>query len=91
VKLKGADVAHHESPACLGPAGVHAAGARFRQCRPGAGQRRVVARQPLRHRAARPDEIVRLEIPRMFKPCGTEPHHIDFLYSEVVLLDLKIQ
>jgi len=38
-----------------------------------------------------PDEIVRLEIPRTFKPCETEPHHIDFLYSEVVLLDLKIQ
>jgi hypothetical protein len=41
--------------------------------------------------AAMPDEIVRLDIPRTFKPCGTEPHHIDFLYSEVVLLDLKIQ
>ena len=41
--------------------------------------------------AARPDEIVRLDIPRYYKPCGTEPHHIDFLYSEVVLLDLKIQ
>jgi hypothetical protein len=41
--------------------------------------------------AARPDEIQRLEIPRSFKPCGVEAHHIDFLYSEVVLLDLKIQ
>jgi RimJ/RimL family protein N-acetyltransferase len=41
--------------------------------------------------AAKPDEIVRLDIPRTFKPCGIEPQHIDFLYSEVVLLDLKIQ
>ena len=40
---------------------------------------------------ARPDEIVRLDIPRSFKPCGTQAHDIDFLYSEVVLLDLKIQ
>ena len=41
--------------------------------------------------AAAPDEIQRLEIPRSFKPCGIEAHHVDFLYSEVVLLDLKIQ
>ena len=41
--------------------------------------------------AAQPDEIMRLDIPRYYKPCGTEPQHIDFLYSEVVLLDLKIQ
>jgi RimJ/RimL family protein N-acetyltransferase len=41
--------------------------------------------------AARPDEIMPLDIPRYYKPCGIEPHHIDFLYSEVVLLDLKIQ
>ena len=41
--------------------------------------------------AAEPDAIVRLDIPRYYQPCGTEPHQIDFLYSEVVLLDLKIQ
>ncbi len=40
--------------------------------------------------AAEPDDIVSLDIPRFWKPCGIEPHHIDLLYSEVVLLDLKI-
>jgi hypothetical protein len=40
--------------------------------------------------AAEPDEIAMLDIPRYWKPCGVEPHHIDLLYSEVVLLDLKI-
>ena len=41
--------------------------------------------------AAEPDEILTLDIPRYWKPCGIEPHHIDLLYSEIVLLDLKIQ
>lgn len=40
--------------------------------------------------AAEPDEIAALDIPRYWKPCGIEPHHIDLLYSEVVLLNLKI-
>jgi RimJ/RimL family protein N-acetyltransferase len=41
--------------------------------------------------AAEPDEIVRLDIPRYHRPWQSEAHHVDFLYSEVVLLDLKIQ
>lgn len=40
---------------------------------------------------ADPDEILSLEIPRYYRGCGIEPHHLDLLYSEVVLLDLKIQ
>lgn len=40
--------------------------------------------------AAKPDDVLLLDIPRYCRPCGVEPHHIDFLYSEVVLLDLKI-
>jgi len=40
---------------------------------------------------ATPDETLVLDIPRYWKPAGTEPRDIDFLYSEVVLLDLKIQ
>lgn len=40
--------------------------------------------------AARPDGILPLDIPRYCRLCGVELHHIDFLYSEVVLLDLKI-
>ena len=41
--------------------------------------------------SAAPDEALQLDIPRYWKPAGLEPHDIDFLYSEVVLLDLKIQ
>jgi hypothetical protein len=91
VKLKGADVAHHEI--------LHVSDRPVftRLVRDFANAVLAPADAVLSldsrfvTEAARPDEIVRLEIPRMFKPCGTEPHHIDFLYSEVVLLDLKIQ
>lgn len=40
---------------------------------------------------ATPDETLRLDIPRYWKPRGMSAPDIDFLYSEVVLLDLKIQ
>jgi RimJ/RimL family protein N-acetyltransferase len=91
VKLKGADVAHHEI--------LHVSDRPVftRLVRDFANAVLAPADAVLSldsrfvTEAARPDEIVRLEIPRTFKPCGTEAHHIDFLYSEVVLLDLKIQ
>jgi hypothetical protein len=91
VKLKGADVAHHEI--------LHVSDrpvfTRFVRDFANAVLAPANAVLSLDSRfvteAAMPDEIVRLDIPRTFKPCGTEPHHIDFLYSEVVLLDLKIQ
>jgi RimJ/RimL family protein N-acetyltransferase len=91
VKLKGADVAHHEV--------LHVSDRPvfMRLVRQFANAVLAPANAVLSldsrfvSEAARPDEIVRLEVPRSFKPCGTEPHHIDFLYSEVVLLDLKIQ
>jgi hypothetical protein len=91
VKLKGADVAHHEvlhvsdRPVFTGlvrelaNAVLAPANAVL-----SLDSRFVTA-------SAMPDEIVRLGIPRTFRPCGVEPHHIDFLYSEVVLLDLKIE
>jgi hypothetical protein len=91
VKLKGADVAHHEV--------LHVSDrpvfTRLVRDFANAVLAPTNAVLSLDSRfvtdAATPDEIVRLDIPRYFKPCGTEPHHIDFLYSEIVLLDLKIQ
>ncbi|MFW6076276.1 MAG: hypothetical protein ACOC71_00860 [Hyphomicrobiales bacterium] len=90
-KLKGADVAHHEV--------LHVSDrpvfTRFVRDFANAVLAPANAVLSLDSRfvteTAMPDEIARLDIPRTFKPCGTEAHHIDFLYSEVVLLDLKIQ
>ena len=91
VKVKGADVAHHEI--------LHVSDRPVftRLVRGFANAVLAPANAVLSldsrfvTESARPDEIVRLDIPRTFKPCGMQAHHIDFLYSEVVLLDLKIQ
>ena len=37
-----------------------------------------------------PDDEKKLEVARFFKPCGLNREAIDFMYSEVVLLDLKL-
>ena len=39
---------------------------------------------------ATPDRMEKLKIPRYFKPHRLAASQIDFLYSEVVLLDLKL-
>lgn len=39
---------------------------------------------------AEPDEAVKLAIPRFFTPGRLAPEHVDLLYSEHVLLDIKI-
>jgi RimJ/RimL family protein N-acetyltransferase len=91
VKLKGADVAHHEV--------LHVSDRPIftRLVRDFANAVLAPANAVLSldsrfvTLAAEPDEIVRLDIPRYYRPWRSEAHHIDFLYSEVVLLDLKIQ
>jgi hypothetical protein len=91
VKLKGADVAHHEI--------LHVSDRPvFTKLVRGFANAMLAPANAVLSLDSRfvtenasPDEIVRLDIPRTFKPCGVQAHHIDFLYSEVVLLDLKIQ
>ncbi len=46
---------------------------------------RLLARE-----VAEPDELIPLKVNRGFQSAGLEPHEMDFLYSEIPLLDLKL-
>lgn len=91
VKMKGDDIAHHEVLHVSDRAVFTACAADFANSV--LPQRKGVLSLDSRFAdaSATPDETLRLEIPRYWKPAGLVPGDIDFLYSEVVLLDLKIQ
>ncbi|MGE0213125.1 MAG: GNAT family N-acetyltransferase [Parvibaculaceae bacterium] len=91
VKLKGDDIAHHEVLHVSDRALFTAHAADFANVV--LPPRKAVLSLDSRFTdgSGAPDETLTLEIPRYWKPAGLAPGDIDFLYSEVVLLDLKIQ
>lgn len=91
VKLKGDDVAHHEVLHVSDRALFTAYAGDFANAILPARKAVLSLDSRFTDGSAVPDESLRLDIPRYWKPVGLAPGDIDFLYSEVVLLDLKIQ
>ena len=90
VKLKGDDIAHHE----ILHAGDRQLFARHVHAYANAVLPREKAVLSLDSRFVAPgtraDRTAPLEISRYFRPYDLEAADIDFLYSEVLLLDLKL-
>jgi len=90
VKLKGEDIAHHE----ILHVGDRYLFARHVRAFANAVLARERAVLSLDSRFVAPgtraDRTAPLEISRYFRPCDLEAADIDFLYSEVLLLDLKL-
>ncbi len=91
VKMKGDDVAHHEVLHVSDRAFFTAHASDFANAVLPPRKAVLALDSRFAEGSARPDETLDLDIPRYWKPAGIKAPDIDFLYSEVVLLDLKIQ
>jgi GNAT superfamily N-acetyltransferase len=90
VKLKGQDIAYHEvlhlsDPAVFGR-NVRAFAAHVL---PG-GQAVLSVDSRFLDSTVEPDAIEEIPAPRYFRPAGLAPAEVDFLYSETVVLGLKL-
>ena len=90
VKEKGADIAYHEILHVGEPAvfGRHAAAFAAEILPPRQALLSVDSR--FLPGDIKPDRVEPIEVPRFYRPVGMRAAEVDFLYSEIVLLDLKL-
>ena len=90
VKEKGADIAYHEVLHVGEPVvfGRHAAAFAAAILPPRQALLSVDSR--FLPGDTRPNRVEPIEVPRFYKPAGMRADEVDFLYSEIVLLDLKL-
>lgn len=91
IKQKGEDIAFHEA-LYISDRALFAANARALAdaILPSEKALMSVDSRLLAGHDANPDELLELPVNRGFQSAGLEPHEMDFLYSEIPLLDLKL-
>ncbi len=90
VKKKGADIAYHEALHVEDPAAFTRHAGSFASAILPPKKALLSVDSRFCTGAANPDRVEEIEAPRFVRPTDVEPANVDFLYSEIVLLDLKL-